>query len=565
MRLAIILVVLVLGPLSAAVGQTVTGVVRDSTSRLAVAGAVIELLDSNGASIGRSLTNGFGSFTIPADARGTSLRIVRLGFRPRTLGIAVPTADTLQIAMVRLPTMLDEMRVVAGAKCDQRANDAAQSLLQQARAGLLATIVGREANPAKLVRISYERTYGARLDTMMPTVRLDSIAEARTTFRAGRRGADLVARGFTTDSLGTGVYFGPDAEVLLDEGFEAGYCFYIVPERRGQVGLGFTPATASRIGRVDVDGILWIDTDERALRSLEYRYVGLGREAEEAGVGGSLTYQEMPNGSVIVSRWTLRLLKDRVDARVDRYGRLTAGRIVASEGGGIIARAEWPDGTRWSLPLGKLEVTAVDGESGRRVPGAMVRIRNTNFATVADENGVARFNDVFPGRYVVEVVNRELQALGFVPDTSLANAAALDSAVIRPSIVRADSASLLMTRTVDVAAARTVRHVAPMPTLRQFAARTCRDRRTGDSPRRAILGRVVYGSGRGVDSAMVRADDIKRRVTAGIGGTFVLCIPDDWVGPLKLFAGDGYLRSDDKIVELGDGVTTVRLSLRVSR
>lgn len=562
MRLAPLVAALLVTAASRAAGQTLAGVVRDSTSQIAVAGAVVELLDGDGRIVGRTLTNGFGTFALSVDGRGVMVRVVRLGFRPRTLPVPAGTSDTLHVALSRLPTMLDEMRVVAGARCDQRANEAAQSLLQQARAGLLATIVGREANPAKLVRISYERTYGARLDTMMPTVRLDSIAEARTTFRAGRRGADLVSRGFTTDSLGTGVYFGPDAEVLLDEGFEAGYCFYVVPERGGQVGLGFTPATASRIGRVDVDGILWIDTKERALRSLEYRYVGLGPEAEQVGVGGTLAYQEMPNGSVIVSRWTVRLLKDRVGARVDRFGR-AIGQIVASEGGGMIARAEWPDGTRWSTPLGKLEVTAVDGETGRPVSGATVRIRNTNLAVVADDDGIARFNDVFPGRYAVDVVNRELQALGFLRDTSLANAAELDSAVIRASVVRADSASQQLTRTVDVIAARTARHVAPMPTIRQFASRAC-DRGNG-APRRAILGRVVYGSGRGVDSATVRANVARRPLRTAMGGTFVLCVPDDWAGPVKLSAEDGYLKSDDIVLELGDRVTTVRLAIRVNR
>jgi hypothetical protein len=546
---------------AAARAQTVSGVVRDSTTRLLVAGVVVEMQDAAGARLGRTLSTAAGTFSLGADPRAAKLSLVRIGFRPRVvlLDESSPGAP-LDIAMARLPTMLDRMDVVAGAKCDQRTNAAGQAFLAQARAGLLATIVGREVNPAKLVRLSYERTWSARPDTMMPVVRVDSVHEARTTFRAARRGADLVTRGFTADSLGTGVYFGPDAEVLLDVAFEAGYCFHVV-QRRGQVGLGFSPASSRRIGRVDVEGTLWIDENERVLRSLEYRYVGLGREAESHNVGGNLVYQEMPNGTVMVTRWSLRLLKVRVDSMMYSRSRLPTGRIVVSEGGGMVARAEWPDGTKWSASLGTLEVTAVDGESNRRLPGTEVRLRNTNQAATTDQNGIAKFTNVFPGRYAVDVANAELEALGFGNRQSMANAGLLDSAVIRSSLVAADTGSELLTKTVDVFAERTARLTAPMVTAKQFAAAACRDPRSQDSPKRTILGHVVDPDGRGVDSVVVLAEELKRRALTRPEGSFVICVPDDWKGAVGLTVVKRGARSPAVIIELGERVTFARLGI----
>jgi hypothetical protein len=543
--------------------QTITGAVRDSTSRAFIVGVVVEMRDASGDLLSRTLTNSSGVFNVFADPRAARLKFLRIGFRPRDVSVQVDTLSGkfVDVSMARLPTMLDRMEVIAGAKCDQRTNPAGQALLQQARAGLLATIVGREVNPAKLVRLSYERTFSARLDTMMPAVWIDSVNEAKTTFKAARRGADLVTRGFTADSLGTGIYFGPDAEVLLDEGFEAGYCFYVT-ERRGEIGLGFSPASSRRIGRVDVEGVLWIDKDARALRSLEYRYVGVGREAEDHNVGGNLVYQEMANGTVIVSRWSLRLLKVRVDSQMYRYGRLPTGRIVVSEGGGLVARAEWPDGTKWSTELGTLEVTAIDGESGRRVPHAEVRLRKTNFVAAANESGIATFTSVLPGRYAVDVANRELEDLGFIRDLPVVNAGPIDSAVIRPSMVLADTGSELLLKTVDVVAGRTARQTAPMRTTRQFATAICEDPRTGRSSKRAILGKLAFANGNPSSFGWVYADEIRRRVQTWPGGGFAICVPDDWTGPVRVLGLSGRLRSDDTRVELDDRVTIVRLTIR---
>jgi hypothetical protein len=207
-------------------------------------------------------------------------------------------------------------------------------------------------------------------------------------------------------------------------------------------------------------------------------------------------------------------------------------------------------------------VTAVDGESGRRVPQADVRLRKTNFVATANEHGVVTFSNVLPGRYAVDVVNRELEELGFVRELPIINAGPIDSAVIRPSMVLADTGSGLLLKTVDVVAGRTARQTAPMRTTRQFATGFCQDLRTGRSFKRAILGKLTFANGNPSSFGWVYADEIQRRVQTWPGGGFAICVPDEWTGPVKLTGLSGRLRSDETRVELGERVSIVRLTIR---
>jgi hypothetical protein len=230
----------------------------------------------------------------------------------------------------------------------------------------------------------------------------------------------------------------------------------------------------------------------------------------------------------------------------------------------MIVRAEWPDGTAWSATLGTLEVTAIDGETGRRLAGAEVRLRNTNMKSVADDHGIAHFADVFPGRYAIEVVNAQLDSLGLGSSRSGVNAGDLDSVVVRRSQVQADTTTRQLLRRVDVYADRTARQSVPMVTTKQFADLACRNPGTLDSPKRAILGRVVHADGRAADSATVVAEDVdtSRRAATQPGGFFVLCVPDTWAGRVTLVAQRGSAFSAEVTIELGDRVTFARLGIR---
>jgi hypothetical protein len=75
------------------------------------------------------------------------LRAVRIGYRPRDLALTF-AGDTLEIAMAKLPPMLATMRVTDSELCPgANASNAAVDLWEQAKAGLLATVVARENQP----------------------------------------------------------------------------------------------------------------------------------------------------------------------------------------------------------------------------------------------------------------------------------------------------------------------------------------------------------------------------------------------------------------------------------
>jgi hypothetical protein len=224
-------------------------------------------------------------------------------------------------------------------------------------------------------------------------VRIDSAGTTFGSFGAARSAEDFVTKGFAGDSAGTQVYFGPDAEVLLNDGFAAGYCFHVMnPDRsrRNQVGLGFLPADA-RVGRVDVDGALWIDTVARALVDIEFRYLNLDPRLAVFVPGGRIAFRGMPNGVVVIDRWSIR--------------------VYDMEVSGELARAEWPDGVTWQGRLGTLHLRALHGD-GTPAAGTRVRLIGTDYTGIVDSVGSVEITDLIPGPYTASLVEPQLAEIG---------------------------------------------------------------------------------------------------------------------------------------------------------
>jgi hypothetical protein len=306
------------------------------------------------------------------------------------------------------------------------------SVLEQARAGLLATVVARSDKPARMMRLRAIRTMdGFSNRVVHQRVRIDSAGTTFGSFGAARNAVDFVRHGFTADSAGQTMYYGPDAEVLLDDRFAGGYCFHLKnPERSrpDQIGLGFR-AASERQGRVDVDGALWIDTIARTLVDIEYRYIGTDPRAEPFHPGGHISFREMPNGVVVIDRWWIRIVSGRtgaLDAFVPVIRNVTPdGRPVPRdhqlfgvEVSGELARATWPDGTQWLSPLGALHLRVVDGD-GVPLPGTVVRLTDTDYQATADSAGNLELSDLMPGPYAVSIVDPALAELGIAVPTPL--------------------------------------------------------------------------------------------------------------------------------------------------
>jgi len=434
-------------------GQELRGVVRDSSSRLPIPGAVVALLDSTATAVARTITNERGQFRVVLlsnTVRG--LRVVRLGFRPARLRLPDPRDGVIQVEVTlsSISMALTPVQVVAGPSCPRRRDrPAAMAVLEQARAGLLATVVARSDKPARMMRLRAIRTMDGFTDRIVhQRVRIDSAGTTFGSFGAARSAAEFVRNGFTRDSAGLQIYFGPDAEVLLDDGFAAGYCFHLMDAERtrpNQIGLGFRPASR-RDNRIDVDGALWIDTVARALVDIDYRYLGIDPRAEPFRPGGRISFREMPNGVVVIDRWSIRIVGGRRDER-DPFRSIVrplspTGRPIPRDPSfygvevlGELARASWPDGFTWLGPLGTLHLKAVD-EDGTPVPGTTVRLMDTDYEATADSAGNLELPDLVPGPYAVSIVDPELAALGVTVPTPLEFTAARRWAVLTRLPVR---------------------------------------------------------------------------------------------------------------------------------
>ena len=421
------------------VGQELRGVVRDSASRLPIPGAVVTLQDSASQPLARTTTSERGEFRIALLNHDAvrRIRVVRLGFRPISTRLPDPVDGVIRVEL-DLATLSMRMAPVAvttdrPARCPRRRDGlVAMAVLDQARAGLLATIVARSDKPARMTRLRAIRTMDGFTDRVIhQRVRIDSAAAAFGSFGAAHNAAEFVTNGFTSDSAGQTQYFGPDAEVLLDDGFASGYCFRLMDgdrARPNQLGLGFRPATP-RDGRIDVDGALWIDTVARRLVDIEYRYLGIDPRAEPFRPGGTISFREMANGVVLIDRWAIRIVASNGNTNDPFYSvirPLTAtGRPIPRDRSfygvevwGELARASWPDGYSWVGPLGTLHLTAVDPD-GNPVPGAIVRLADTDYQAIADSTGAVELPDLVPGPYLVSLVDPELAALGIVVPTDL--------------------------------------------------------------------------------------------------------------------------------------------------
>src|SRR3954470_9359883 len=146
--------------------QALRGVVRDGASARAVPGAVVSVLDSANRVAGRTITDAQGRYAFSLRFAVASVRVVRIGFRPRNLPAPAwsPSSNAkLDFELERLPLYMSVVQIVGDERCPRR-DDGPRALAawEQARTALLATVVSRDARPAMVRTRRYERRYDAQ-------------------------------------------------------------------------------------------------------------------------------------------------------------------------------------------------------------------------------------------------------------------------------------------------------------------------------------------------------------------------------------------------------------------
>ena len=421
--------------------QTARGTVRDADTGAPVAGVVVLALDSTAGVRVRSIAGAVGEYRVSV-AHAVKLRFVRIGYRPEEREIPAGDADikTIDVAMHALSQMLAPVEVRANANCPKRAdNDATFALWDQARAALLAAVVAREANPPRSTRIIYKRLRSLDDAIVEQLVQIDSTAVTARPFLAVLSSEDFARGGFARDSSGMRQYLAPYADVLLDDAFMAAHCFRSRdggPARPKQIGVAFETARHQR-GRIDVDGVVWVDTAARALVEVEFHYVGVSDIATRARSGGEIWFRQMSNGLLIIDRWHIRSAGANERPGRDEFGVIPRdeGPIQAIEYGGQVVEASWPDGLSWRAPLGRLVVRGVDS-GGRSTTGFELRLRGTNYSAHPDARGLAEISSLLPGPYRAVVADTLLGRIGLAPSAATSFVVARDTTVEQRIAVR---------------------------------------------------------------------------------------------------------------------------------
>jgi hypothetical protein len=516
------------------------GSVRDSMSGLPIPGAVVFAVDVSGDQIARSVTTDRGEFSLRVSRAPRRLQVLRIGFRPRVVEVTA-AESRVEIVMVAIPTLLQPISVFDQPNCPRRDDSpAAFALWEQAKSALLASVVAREVNPAEVVRLHFDRRIDRRADTTdWMEVRIDSASTTKP-FTAARPASAFIERGFIDDSAGLKLFHAPDAEVLLDAAFPRGYCFEIAsPDaaRPVQVGLGFH-AARRRNGRVDIAGIVWVDTSARALTDIVYRYAGLDARFERANAGGVVSFRTTPNGTVLIERWHIRLLAARRGTRGwPAATSASADDFEIHEKGGAIASARWPDGSAWHAALGR--VSGLAWNRSTPAAGARLRLFETSYEAVADSTGHFEFTRLLPGPYSIGVDDPILAPLGITLRTGAWFTAQRDS---------------------------TTRMSINVPTAKDYVIAACEAMRARGIGDYSIVGQVV-----GADGAPLRAVryDVFRKSTDDTRaywsgqtderGTFVVCsVPRDAV--FDIFVNVGRFHgSASYVVERPIGIVQVQL------
>ena len=401
-RTVLIALVAVCAPL-AAWAQRATGFVRDSANASPVTGAVVSVLDSARQTVARTLSDAEGRYFVELPASATQLRVVRIGYQPRVIALSRQRGalETVDVRMLKLVTLLSTVLVNDERVCSKdKDRVGALSLWEQARAGLLAAVVAREAHPAEATIMSYQRVSDIR-SNKVEWIKSRMVAGSTTRpFQAAEAPSALAEHGYMKRSTdGSQAFLAPDADVLLDDSFAATHCFSAKKaddEHPGAIGLAFEPAKG-RDTLVDVAGTLWLEAGVPALRAIEFVYTDRNGILRRNNAGGTLSFHAMPNGVVFIDDWALRL-----PVRTIGLAR------QMSTTGGLVLRAAWPDSTHFETALQPVMGTITERDTHKPMADAFLEIPASGDAFFTDSSGRFAIFPILPGKYAVNAADTTL-------------------------------------------------------------------------------------------------------------------------------------------------------------
>jgi hypothetical protein len=484
MRFRLATILMLAAPV-ASFAQHVSGTVRVADGPNYLSGVVLTTVDPAGHSLARTLSDASGRYSLPVGEAAVRVRAVRIGFKPVTMNLDRRAGEIeLNVVMERIPIVLATVQVASDATCSNGGNGrVVLDTWEQARTALLAAIVAREARPARVQILEYQRRMELKRHLVLDQRLTHRSAVSSRPIAAARASSDLAMRGYRAQENDGDVYFAPDADVLFDESFGEAHCFSLLRGtggRAGQLGLAFRARRAKR-DFVDVEGVLWIRDRPTELVDLEYHYTGLGTPET---VGGAMRFRTMTNGVVFIDSWSM-VVPTMTEVRQRGYdGNVSTSSVVKDlvETGAFVTSATWPDGTVWSDPVGGIRGTV--RIQGSRTPMDGVVVSAGGGAVQTNAAGEYSLMPLPPGRYRLTLV---------------------DSAFVGYVEARAQS------HEVVVARGDTVTANFELASRESVVGELCRGDRSGV----VLLGKIDDGNGPLPDKLQVRASWVSGASGAG--------------------------------------------------
>lgn len=380
--------------------QVVRVTLRDSLSNAPVGAALVAATDAAGRVLVERLTDGDGTTLLRLPAPGTvSLRVRRIGIVPTVSpAVRVAAGETVPVVLSvpRTRQPLPEVRVVERCGDDARSSRAGVLWEQLAIALRSAELRRGDSTVARTLLESSTRT--RELDARL---QLRGEAVSRTVLGTG---APFVAD--HPDSLrllgyvrreadGMIAFYAPDDAILAGDEFRATHCFS-VPKRDTVAGLAevtFVPAPWRTLP--DIAGSAWVDTASGEPRRVRFRYVMRQRllRVDAPAAGGEIEVQRLPDGTWIVSRWTIRVPIQGQNPRTARWS-LFGYREFAGSATPAVRNPSAAGTPVIPAPLVerrvRVAIAVVDSTDGEGIPGVLLRL-GSGEEVASDEQGIARF------------------------------------------------------------------------------------------------------------------------------------------------------------------------------
>jgi hypothetical protein len=298
--------------------QVVRGAVRDAATGRPIEGALISLVPESGRAAVGGFSEADGGYQVRLASFGSyRIKVQRIGYRMHVSDPISVNAQAMMVdavAMVPLPQVVATVAVAADQKCTTAAEAGKHvaGLWEDIRTALGATIATAAERRMLVKYVNTERTLDRRLKELT-SQRWEHTVRGVMAFAS--LPADQLAREGYVFANGKDLeYRGLDANVILAESFLDSHCLKPAPRHASNdslVGLAFEPLRKD--GRVDVQGVLWLNRWTRELDAVEFGYKGLRLQVPTDRVGGRVEFDQLPTGRWIVRRWWLRM--PRIEAQ----------------------------------------------------------------------------------------------------------------------------------------------------------------------------------------------------------------------------------------------------------